>query len=45
MFLVGVDVLLGLSVPQSNRPVVSSGHNEATIGGEPGTPHPVTVTT
>ena len=31
MFLVGVHVLLSLSVPESNRSVVSSRHNESTV--------------
>ena len=45
MFLEGVNILLRLSVPQSDCPVISPGHNEATVGREPGTPDPVAMTT
>lgn len=45
MFMVGVYILLGLSVPQPNCPIISARHNEPAIGGEASAPHPVTVTT
>ena len=45
MFLEGVNILLRLSVPESDCSVVSSGHNEPAIGREPGTPDPVAMTT
>ena len=45
MFMVGVHILFGLSVPQSHSPIISSRYNEATVRGETSTPHPVTVTT
>lgn len=45
MFVISVDVLFGLSVPESDCLVISSRHYQSTIRGETGTPYPVTVTT
>ena len=45
MFMKGVDIFLGLSVPQSDSLIISPGHYQSAIGRETGTTYPVTVTT